>query len=591
MRFLDDGISTEDTMDEVVGKILSANSEGTLLEAIAATSYANIESMGNVLSTLHNSRQINILETCKFGQIDNISNYALSQLLCVFCKALPLVECNAADAIATCNKLFDRVASKCLTADFVYDALREWFKQSLERVEEGLDLARRNVDVHTQVWRTILLAGATYDAQKFTNEALTLSHQQSSHIRLDALWTLGRVTADGDDHLIAKVIERFDEAIVTPSTDQEASTALESVLCLLCRHGEKLQKVVEPLLINASKIPTAPIRYEFARHLSIHRDLYTEVMINTTFTAIQSTDKHEPNTIGHIDLILCDWDLDEDRQRAFGFLRQLLSQGINAIEIGALENFRNQLSKQEGRVQGWYVVSLLLTGEHHLCIAADQLLPNSKPPPDGLDIDLVSFALDPLWVLFLSQKILGYCIMKAPCAGALLLSCLRAALPNSKRARLEQLVLDSFLINYPQMIDRFKTTLSENDLARLSVKRLARRVETYLKNLDQHGYCNAFQPSDRERQIQKNQQVDNWRRIQKDAEQNSLMSQLVNKSVLLYGNSAIFYTDLDEGSKPRRSEFPLISHQYTIEYPRLTIIDPVGFQRQICRFRAESPPS
>ena len=590
MRFLDDGIGTEDTMDEVVVQILSANSEGTLLEAIAATSYADIESMGNVLSTLHNSRQINILETSEFGQIDNISNYALSQLLCVFCKALPLVKCTAADAIATCNKLFDRVASRCLTADFVYDALREWFKQSLERVEEGLDLARRNVDVHTQVWRTILLAGATYDARKFTCEALALSHLQSSHIRLDALWALGRVTADGDDHLIAKVIERFDEAIETPSTDQEASTALESVLCLLSRHGEKLQKVVEPLLVNASKTSTPPIRCEFARYLSIHRELYTEVMINTTFTAIQSTDKHEPNTIGNIDLILYDWNLDEDRQRVFSFLRQLLTQGINAIEISALENFRYQLSKQEGRVQGWYVVSLLLTGEHHLCIAADQLLPNSKPPPDGLDIDLVSFALDPLWVLFLSQKILGYCIMKAPCAGALLLSCLRA-LPNSKRARLEQLILDSFLINYPQMIDRFKTTVSEKDPARLSVKRLARRVETYLKNLDRHGYCNAFQPSDRERQIQVSQQVDYWRRIQKDAEQNSLMFQLVNKSVLLYGNSSIIYTYLDEGSKPRRSEVPLTSHQYTIEYPRLMTIDPVGFQRQICLFRAESPPS
>ena len=590
MRFLDDGINTEDIMDEVVVKILSANSEGTLLEAIAATSNADIESMGNVLSMLHNSRQINILETCEFGQIDNISNYALSQLLYVFCKALPLVKCTAADAIATCNKLFDRVASRCLTADFVYDALREWFKQSPERVEEGLDLARRNVDIHTQVWRTILLAGATYDAQKFTYEALALSHHQSFHIRLDAIWALGRVAADGDDHLIAKVIERFDEAIETPSTDQEASTALESVLCLLGRHGEKLQNVVEPLLINASKTSTPPIRHEFARHLFIHRKLYTEVMINTTFTAIQSTDKHEPNTIGHIDLILCDWDLDEDRQRVFSFLRKLLSQGINAIEISALENFRYQLSKQEGQVQGWYVVSLLLTGEHHLCIAADQLLPNSKTPPDGLDIDLVSFALDPLWVLFLSQKILGYCITKAACAGALLLSCLRA-LPNSKRARLEQLILNSFLINYPQMIDRFKTTVSENDTARLSVKRLTRRVETYLKNLERHGYCNAFQPSERERQLQVSQQVDYWRRIQKDAEQKSLMFQLVDKSVILYGNSSIIYTYLDDGSKPRRSEVPLISHQYTIEYPRLTIIDPVGFQRQICLFRAESPPS
>ena len=590
MRFLDDGISTEDTMDEVVVKILSANSEGTLLEAIAATSYADSESIGNVLSTLHNSRQINILETCEFEQIDNISSYTLSQLLCVFCEALPLVKCTAADAIATCNKLFDRVASRCLTADFVYDALREWFKQSLERVEEGLDLARRNVDVHTQVWRTILLAGATYDAQKFTCEALALSHQQSSHIRLGALWALGRVTADGDDHLIAKVIKRFDEAIETPSTDQEASTALESVLCLLCRHGEKLQKFVEPLLVNASKTSTPPIRHEFARYLSIHRKLYTEVMINTTFTAIQSADKHEPDTINNIDSILYNWDLDEDRQRVFSFLRQLLSQDVNAIEISALENFRYQLSKQEGRVQGWYVVSLLLTGEHHLCIAADQLLPNSKSPPDGLDIDLVSFALDSLWVLFLSQKILGYCIMKAPSAGALLLSCLRA-LPNSKRARLEQLILDSFLINYPQMIDRFITTVSENDPARLSVKRLARRVETYLKNLDRHGYCNAFQPSDRERQIQVSQQVDYWRRIQNDAEQNSLMSQLVDKSVLLYGNSSIIYTYLDDGSKPRRSEVPLISHQYTIEYPRLMIIDPVGFQRQICLFRAELPPS
>ena len=62
-----------------------------------------------------------------------------------------------------------------MTAGFVFESLREWFTQRLERTENGLRLIQSTPEVLAGVAHAVLLAGAHHDVRKYAMEALDLT--------------------------------------------------------------------------------------------------------------------------------------------------------------------------------------------------------------------------------------------------------------------------------------------------------------------------------------------------------------------------------------------------------------------------------
>ena len=474
-------------------------------------------------------------------------------------------------------------------AALVYESLTNWFRQNPIRVEQGLALIRREMDVNRRLVRPVLLAGASHDTMMSAEEAFDLSNQPQMHIRLDAIWALGRVVPTEDERLLTRALHRLEGVIETPESDNDAAHAVEAALDLLHRTGGTILPSVEPLLLKACRAPTPAIRYALARGLQAHGSIYSQAMIDATLLALQHTGKQDVHTISAIDSILYQWDLDGDRQRVLQFLVNLLNRSDDAIEFDALCDFRHRLGNEQGAVLGWYIVSLLLTGEYRLCTAASHLLPYNETR-DGLDIDLTPFSLTSPWVLYLSRKILGYCIVNKESTAALLLSCLRAV-SDDDRAELENLVRDRFLMNYLTAVDWFSTALSPNDPAQQSVDRLSLALKSYVDELEQAGNCAAFRPTERERQLEGYRLGDFVRDIQKKAEEGSIFSFVAHKATLLYGTASIAYIYRDGHSEPERQEISLATFEHAAEIPRMEAIDPVGLQYAICRFQSEPPPS
>ena len=311
-------------------------------------------------------------------------------------------------------------------------------------------------------------------------------------------------------------------------------------------------------------------------------------MIDTTLSALQTTDREDIPTVQMIDSLLYQWDIDGDRQRILRFLSNLLGGGNDAIELDILNDFLHRMRNETGEVLGWYTVSLLLSGDDQLCAVADQLLPYNETC-DGLDIDLDSFALDVPLLVYLSRKILGYCLLKKESAAALLLSCLRAA-PETDRAEIENLIYDHFLMNYLTAIEWFKDAVPKDDPARKSVMRLSLKLKSYVDALNKLGTCPAFRPTERERQLQGYRQADFWRNVQKQAEEKSVFSLVAHKATILYGTASIAYVYTGDDADPHRQEISMTSHEHVAEFPRLDAVDPVGLRYTIHRFRSEPPP-
>ena len=568
--------------------LIAESDAGTLLETIAATSREQFESVGPMLADLHNRGDIDFLAAFDPSSLADVPARSIHSLQRNFRQVLPLIDCPAEAAETACRNMFERLAGDG-AAVFVYDSLSQWFRSDPGRAKEGLALIDRDPAAHRRLVRPVLLAGAIHDADRYVQDAFRLSNDPLSPVRLDALWSLGRVVPADNEPLITRTLARFNEIIDAPDSDEDTAIVVEAALDLLRRTDGRIVDAVESLLEKASGSKTPSSRYALATGLLDHRCQYSEAMIGATLAALQHTTKHETQTAKTIDWILYPWDLDADRQRVFSFLVELFSQGEDALDFETLSDFRHQLRDQPGRVLGWYVVSLLLTGKHALCTAAEHVLPFNETR-EGLDIDLGPFSLSPRWVLCLARKILGYGILHMESAAALLLSCLRA-MPEPDRAELEELVYGHFLMNYPNAIDCFEAAVSDDDQAKQSVDQLSSRLREYVAELERHGFCPAFQPSERQRQLQGYRQADYWRAVHKESEQGSLLSALVHKAPVLYGTSAIFYVQRDPATEPDRQEVAMRAIGHSFAFPRLETIDPVGLQYNIQMFRAEPPPS
>ena len=566
--------------------ILTAASTESLLSTIASVSYDDTDQLADVLAELHNDGRLDVLKVFRSDELPS-ADPTFFRLQQVFCVTLPRIRCSVAEAAATCQILFGK-GDDDFAAGRVYDALLEWLQISRSRADEGLTLVRHDLDNQTGITRPVLVAGAAHDPERYAEEALDLSRQPQPHIRQDALAALGRMAPEDGGSILDRITERLDEVIESPDSDHDAAIAIGAALQLLDRFGERLVRVVEPLLVKACTNPPPITRHAISVGLHRGHDSYTEAMIDASFSAIQQADRDATATIRLIDLILLKWDLDGDRKRVLHLLRHLLSNGDNSIDLETLGSFRHRLTNGPGDLLGWYVVSLLLTGDTRLNLAAGGLLPH-KEAPDGLDIDLTEFALDSAWVPFLARKILGYCLVNRAGASALLLSCLRAASSES-RADLETLVLSHFLINYPGEIEWFEASVSPNDPAEVSVQRLSSSLTRYLEGLHRTGFCAAFQPSARELLLQGQRQADLARTIWEEAKKRSVMYQLVSTSVLLYGSGSVYYVHADKDTDPQRKEMSLASYRQEIDIPRLEVLDPVGLQYAIVRFRLEAPP-
>ena len=568
--------------------IVEANDPGVFLETIAATPYQHLESAARMLSELHNCGAIDFLASFEPPNLASVADQAFFPLQRIFCQTLPHIDCSADAAANACSSMFAR-AGNDEAAGYVYSSLTEWFRQSPARADEGLALVHRDPAIHRRLVRPVFLAGQSHDAAKYVEEAFSLSNDADSPIRPEALWALGHIVSTEDERLLTRTINHLNEVMEEPESDHDTAIVIEVAMNLLHRSDGHTANAAQSLLQMTCNSQTPEIRYALANGLLLHRRHFTETMIDATFSALQHTSKHEIHIINAIESILYQWDLDADRTRIFEFLVNLFTQEDDAPDLDILGHFRHQLRDQPGDVLGWYIVSLLLTGDHALCTAAEGLLPYQQTR-EGLDIDLTPFVLTPPWILYLARKILGYCLLNKESAAALLLSCLRAV-PEGNRAELEGLVFHHFLVNYLTAMEWFESVSSDRDPAKESISRLSSRLRAYVVELERYGTCVAFRPSEHDRQLQGYRQTDFWRDIHKQAEQGSLLSTLAHKATILYGRSSVFYVHADAESEPHRQEISMGAVEHFFEFPRLEAIDPVGLQYNMTLFRSEPPPS
>ena len=568
--------------------VSAANADEMILSAIAEVSPDEHEGLAETLATLHNSGDIDFLRVCQSDRISARSGTHLYRVRRVFCNTLTRVECSAKEAVAIARVISERT-EEAITVGSVYDALREWFGQTPQRAESGLELVQGDMRLYSAAVKPVLLAGAPHDVRKYAKVALGIARQAESSSRLDAITALGVMDLQRHEDLLVDALRCFEETIEQPISDNDGAVIVRAAIGLLQGLGAEGSRLVEPLLVKACKFPNPDTLHEIVSGVNSHKRVYTERMVDASFSAIASAVQYHRDTIDFIDGLLYEWDIRGDRERVLALVIKLLSRDDESVTVDRLDAFGHRIRNESADLLGWYVVSMLKTGEIPVCLAASELLPHDEAPK-GLDIDLSDYCQDGNEVLFLCRKIIGYCLANRRCAAALLISCMRAV-PDDLSPELETTVFDYFLVNYPSSIDWFEKSVSSKDRARPMVTRLSDKLRKYLSGTQELGFCEAFRPSERQIRLQHHQQINMWRTKQRQAYERSIASYIAQESTVLYGTGSIYYLYTGDDSSPRRQVSKFGSYKQELEIPRLEVLDPVGLDRAVRRFWSEARPS
>ena len=576
-----------DASDTTRRLIRSAAEDGSLLQHLSTIRFDAMETVSKALADMHNAGDLDLLDSLQHGELDADVTHVFHRVLEVFQRTLPLIDCDVSDAVAAVNSVNRRLTIAGVAAT-AHPALHGWLQEEVSRPKQALSLVMRDSTPNDGVLRAVLTAGGETDPDEFTSQAVTLSLDPSPTTREAALFALGRIVPLDNDTLLDRTLKRLEQAVTTPATECETQAAVETALAFFERAPDRLASKVEPIIVRVSAEVSPSIRNALALGLLRHRAILSTNMIDAIFSALGHADVTELETVSNIDLVLYHWDVDADRDRVCTLIQSLLTHHDNPLSVSNLDNFRHRLAEAEAQLLGWYVFSLLSSGDDRLCEAAAELLPYKEARP-GIDIDLSATTLASGWIPYLARKVLAYCLLKKECAAGLLLSCLRAVC-EEHRDQLERDILDSFLINYLDSIEFFKSAVAAGDPAKRSIERLARRLKSYERDLERIGTCASFTPSERERRLQAYRHRDFMQDVHKKAEQKSIFSLVAHKSILLYGSASIANVQGADGNT-HRQEMRFAELQHSFEFPRLYVIDPVGLHFRINRFKAEGPPS
>ena len=298
-----------------------------------------------------------------------------------------------------------------------------------------------------------------------------------------------------------------------------------------------------------------------------------------------------PEHIGSLDYI--DFGLSSLINREIGrgivFLENLLLAHPEKLTINIFDSVMNECLKNQNNILGRLSARWFIKGDRVLCEGVSAIVSLSVEGNILLSVQPSDFDyLDPVYVIFLARKSIGYLFSTPVTAASIIVSLMQCVSDDETIQILINLLFDPLLINYPGKVRDYLTKRAEAETNKLtdSLKIAIKFFDDYLENIKSVGNIPELHPSQSQRDKYNRRFSKLMQKAMADARKDSVFLSLVSTSVLLYGRKSIDYV-YDPSGQSNRMEFPLHSHGTEMEFPRSMVIDSFGLDYMLRVFRAE----
>ncbi|MBW6420828.1 hypothetical protein KX729_05180 [Rhizobium sp. XQZ8] len=585
-----DRMPAEAASDTVRAEILAHAANGSLLHAIfydyGRRCLDDSDPTIETLSDLHNSGEIDLLGLVTRDSIQAFQGQIFWRGQHVYRALISRLQAPAETLLNVVQTLIE-AAGQDMAAGMPVEEFSKWCGSERSRPTELLGLIDRKVP-HADRFLTIAIKqGVAVNRPYFLDRAYGFLTSGSETEKQAAINALGQIACQNDREW-NRLIAAFSDLV--SADDAIRSPLITAVARLLKDAPPGRRNELTGLTVAAMEQYGDYSLDTAARTLAFDLEHLPEELIDVLLEALLAINASNKGTVEMLDLALTKLVQKGNADRARRYLDHVLRREEDRIEFEQLDSLSYTLRDAGEQVLDDWVVAWLLDGDYELCRAMNDALFGAGSDEFIFRIDFARFSLTDADYAYLARKAIATFFLKQSIMTSLLVSLLRTA-PVEATEEIVDLLVDPILINYAKITDDYLKPISEDgsDPAQAAVQRALEGQQAYLEGLSSIGKVPELHPSERERQLEWQRHSDSMAEAWQAAKKKSIFAQIATESLILYGTRSVSWFG-DHTDERRRIETAMKSISHSFEMPRVEIVDPMGLQMMLLRFRGEVRP-
>lgn len=537
--------------------------------------------------SLHNDNRLNIVS--EYNKLNNKSNTSKVDFFfcrCIFADILPFIKADIKEVL-NCVKHLTLEAGNDLTASDLITPFGQFCKTN-NSCEELLDIGLNNIDEKFDCIALAIITGSELQLENYTEKAIVLCNHENKIIQKRAIFSLGRINYQSNDKLIDKVFT----AIKTKSSNCSEDfypNILQTTLSLYKQKKDLEEQIIE-LCSTILKNEDAQLVHVVSEILFRDSKFLPRNIYNVLLKTLTKVNPNNTGTLDYIDYILCDLLKSDIKEDLYVFLEELLIKN-NKLSINIFNSFVHELVNNKKDILNLLVTRWFLSRRIVLGRAVAEIIKNSVDKNVYLTIDKKQLENLPEGIcLFLARKACGWLFIEFISAVSFIISLIDIS-TDEEVEDISSLLFNPLLISYPYNIKEYFEDLFQKDISERTAKvinNLLVQQELFFKNLNDHKSVSELKPSLSQRTQYNQYHLKLMGNAYKEAKKKSIISQLVTRRTILYGNCSIFYRDNNSGgSNKTREIMPFHYYSHSVAYPSLALLDPHNLNYDLRIFKVE----
>lgn len=538
------------------------------------------------LVTLHNEGEIDVIVAFDSLESNLLSGRDLFIALDTFSKVLPNLN-SPVRPVIQCVLNLNRCANQSYSGSLIEGYINFCAKE-LSRPIQALAEIEENPEFLAVLLPATIIAGSRIDFNSYLAKAIRLCEYKSSKMLLrQAIFAIGKLDWTNVVNVPNSVFNTLESIAEFETDDEILANIIECAFALLQRDKAQESRVVEIIITAMTK------GGEFSLHAASkifcsNLNNLPDSLLSVLFNHLTHVNPKNTGTLHNLDEGIYKLFKKGIIEATIQFFESLLLANSNVL---SMEDFKMtaEIILNTNELLSKVLTRWFLLGDSVLCEGVCTIIGSCHVNDLLLYIDSTELpSTDSKNIVFIARKAIGYLFMQPISAVSILISLMRHTTDYEVLDKLGALLFSPMFINYPgktrDYVIRQKESESSNikEILELAIN----SIDEYLDDLKAIGNLVALHPGEAQKETYYRFSSQQMEESQKAAEAQSIFTNIFSKELLLYGRKSITYIYGSDG-EPHRTELPLQSHSFTIEYPRMENIDPFGLNYMLHIFRNE----
>lgn len=574
---------------EIRSKLLDAAASGTLIPLLASINADDeLEDVSEQLADLHMSGDLQLaklIEGGASGELPYHSSYKVERVLARALRKMNGPVAALIELVEACLKAMGGPIQEGILPSF-----ETWLIERPDEAVKALSFFAKEGTTNEAIVLRILNAALKLSAGQHLDAVLSLVEEGELSRASTALRAVAGVAEALSHGQARKVVAVAQARVAKDNEDQIASEAVRLIVAL-ATHRKVAARLYHPCIDAALLTEGKPVLVACTDALAWETTRLPKSLHDRLIARIVRLKPAEAAVLNRVDWAMAQLLKNGYEADAVLVAEALMLRDDITVDIANFDSFTRHLLGDHPGLVSKLALRWFRKGHHVLGRAIRVLVGMSYGDPLELQFDAEELTLlSDRERIFICGKAVGHLFFHPVTAASLLVSAL-AGTRKPARDEIEELLFYPLMISNPNSVGGFLKRAKRGAMRSVqnTIRSVLRRHDEYLDDLRAVGEVHEFQPSGQERGIVADMDRDDMERAHRDAENQSVLADIVHKEMLLYGNGWVSYDKSPSGDWVRHVG-SLQMHSVSIEAPRLGAVDAAGLQYLLTSLKSERLP-